>query len=91
VGKNLQPSHMKIPSSDKNVRFLGKKCSICFLECLDFVEKIREIVGIKEEEMGHDIKSCVCSFVQIGFTLRKMPLNHFPWVFIWFHPKSGVP
>jgi hypothetical protein len=50
---------MKITSTDKNVEFLGKKCSILFLECSDFVNKIREIVGIKEEEMGHDKIMCL--------------------------------
>jgi hypothetical protein len=73
VGKNSQPSHMKIPSSDKNVKFLGKKCSICFLECLDFVDKIREIMGIKEEEMGHDKIMCLFFCSNWVYTKNKCP------------------
>jgi hypothetical protein len=36
VGNNSQPSHLKIPSNDKNVKFLGKKCSIHFFRMFKF-------------------------------------------------------
>jgi hypothetical protein len=41
------------------------------------VNKIHEIVRIKEEKMGHQ-KSCVFSLIQIGFTLGTIALG--PWL-----------
>jgi len=64
---------MKILSSDKNVKFLGKKCSILFLECLYFVDKIREIVGIKKDKMGHDKIMCLFFGSNWVYTRNKCP------------------
>jgi hypothetical protein len=38
----------------KILKILGEKPFIFLLQCLDFVDKIRKIVGIKEEKMGHE-------------------------------------
>jgi hypothetical protein len=47
------------PCKDKNVKFLGEKPSILFSPHSSFVNKIREIVRIKEEEMGHEKIPCL--------------------------------
>jgi hypothetical protein len=62
---------MNIPCNDKNVKFLGEKSIVLFSQhsyFVDphkstqnpFVDKIRKIVGIKEEKMSHE--KIVCLF-----------------------------
>jgi len=41
------------------VKFLGEKPFIFWSQRLDFVDKIRKIVGIKEEKMGHEKVMCL--------------------------------
>jgi hypothetical protein len=59
--------------SDKNVKFLGKKLSILSSQCLDFVDKIREIVRIKEEELGHE--KIMRLFFDSNWVRRNVALN----------------
>ncbi len=47
---------MKIYRNDKIIKFLGEKSSILFSQHFDFVNKIKEIVKIKEKK----IRLCEC-------------------------------
>jgi len=71
-------SHMKkIYRNDKIIKFLGEKSSILFSQHFDFVNKIKEIVKIKEKNKAM-WTSCVRSLVQIGFTLETNALEWWP-------------
>jgi hypothetical protein len=43
---------MKIPCTEEHVQLLGEQVFIVFSQHLNFVEKIREFVKIKEEEFS---------------------------------------
>jgi hypothetical protein len=43
---------------DKIVNFLGKRPLVLSSQCSNFVNKIHEIVRIKEEKMGHEKLMC---------------------------------
>jgi hypothetical protein len=62
---------MKIYCHDKIIKFLGEKSSILFSQHFDFVNKIKEIVKIKEKKT----RPCVCSLIQIGFILETNALE----------------
>jgi hypothetical protein len=53
--------------------FLERSAQICFLKCSNFVDKIREIVGIKEEEMGHDKIMCLFFVSNWVYSKNKCP------------------
>jgi len=62
---------MRIPSSNENVKFLGKKHLVLFSQCSDFVEKINNILGIKRKEMGHEKIKCLFFGLNWVYTRNK--------------------
>jgi hypothetical protein len=45
---------MRIPCSNENVKYLGKKPLVLFSQCSKYMDKINNILGIKRKEMGHE-------------------------------------
>jgi len=84
IGRNSQPSHTKIPRSSlivmRILNFLKSNLQFYFHNFLNFVDKIREFMKIKDEKIVIR-KSCVCSLVQIRFTLGTMTLEPWPHEF----------
>jgi hypothetical protein len=62
---------MKIYCHDEIIKFLGEKSSILFSQHFDFVNKIKEIVKIKEKKKGNEnIMFCSPNWV---YTRNKCP------------------
>ncbi len=50
---------MRIPYSNDNVNFFGKKPLVLFSQCSNSMDKIKNILGIKRKEMGHEKIKCL--------------------------------
>jgi hypothetical protein len=64
---------MKIFNSEKNVEFLGENTIILYLECSNFVDKIREIVRVKKIKMIHEKITCLFFGPTWGYRRNKCP------------------
>jgi len=61
------------PCSDQDLKFLGEKPPSLFSQCSHFVDKIREIVGINEKEMGREKIKCLFFGPNWVYIMNKCP------------------
>jgi hypothetical protein len=62
---------MRIPCSNENVNFFGKKPLVLFSQCSNFVNKINNILGIKRKEIGHEKIKCLFFVLNWVYTMNK--------------------
>jgi hypothetical protein len=62
---------MRIPCSNENVKFLGKKLLVLFSKCSNFMDKIKNILRIKRKEMGHEKIKCLFFGLNWVYTRNK--------------------